>query len=164
MGVSSSKTEEKALKKIINKSQKECYQIRLDGRSYIRKNKNKVTQYLKQNDVNSAKRLMKIIIREENDFQIYGLLDSNLQKIKENCSSIESSKRCPVKLKSPLNTILFAANKLNNRELIKFSDKIIELYGSEYVTQAINNTDKSVNEDLIKKLETEISEELIKTR
>ena len=46
----------------------------------------------------------------------------------------------------------------------KFQNKIIELYGSEYVTQAENNTGKLVNEDLIKKLEEKISDELVETR
>ena len=167
MGFSSSKEKQnkvKELKNIINQCQKECYQNRKDLIYYIKKDKNEIIRYLKLNELNSAKKLMNSIIKRENIFLLYELLDSNLEILKEKCSVMISSKECPVKLEIPLNIILFGEKKLGNWKLEKFQNKIIELYGSEYVTQAENNTGKLVNEDLIKKLEEKISDELVETR
>ena len=167
MGFSSSKEKQnkaQELKNIINKCQKECYSESSEMLYRIRENKNEVIRYLKKNELGSAKKLMNSIIKNENIFPLYELMDSNLEILKEKCSAMVSSQECPVQLKIPLNTILFVANESGGWELRKFIDKIAELYGSEYVTQAKNNTDKLVNEELIKKSREEISEELVETR
>ncbi len=80
MGFCSSKEKQnkvQELKSIINKCQKECYQNRKDLIYYIKKDKNEIVRYLKLNELNSAKKLMNSIIKRENIFLLYELLDSN---------------------------------------------------------------------------------------
>ena len=168
MGVSSSKEnkeEEKYLKLLIKGYRNHCIAYLESLKKDFRNNKKQITKHLKQNDIYSAKKIMKETIEKENEFQAIRLFEYNFGKLHEKCGDLTSSKTCPKKLKGYLNNILYSINRIYDfNEFFIFEEKIFELYGKEYVNKAENNIDKLVSEDLIKYLEADISEELIMNR
>ena len=162
MGTSSSKViTAKDLKESIFQAQKSCYDKRREKKASINRKKKLFIKTIISKGLNRATSLINEILRYENEFRINTLLESELEKLKEKCYLIVSSKECPQNLKIPLNTVLYGIEGARNFKLFEFTDMIEKLYGSEYVEKAEKNADKILNEDLIKKLQPiKITEEL----
>ena len=115
MGVSSSKEnkeEEKYLKSLIEGCRNFCIAYLESLKKDIRNNKKQITKHLKQNDIYSAKKIMRETIEKENEFQAIRLLEYNFGKLHEKCGDLISSKTCPKKLKGYLNNILYSINRI----------------------------------------------------
>ena len=153
------------LNKLMLHAEKSCYDKRKEVKIYINYNKNLFTKKLINNDLNGAKQSIDKILRYENIFKINTLIESAFEKLKGKGDLILSSKECPEELKVPINTVLYGKFGAKNKELFKFEFKIGNLYGYDYVDKAENNTDRILNEDLIKKLKPiKITEELRKNK
>ena len=176
MGLSSSKnklTKKEAEKSITSEEIKNLINISiLKCDSYSNKNKYSILQKKHEiyNDfINNKKDLasakMNQMLIDGNNWTAYELLKTILEIISEKCSYIVSSNECPEDLRGPLDSVLYAATRVEINELILFKDKIKKIYGEQYVQKAENNTDKLVNEKLAEFLIPVVfSEEIINTR
>ena len=147
MGISSSKrSDEKELKNLILKSQKTCIQFKKLKEDNIRQTKEELISLLIQKELNISKEKMKKILEGEDYITIYDILNHILEILKEKCTSIVTNLTCPYELKAPLHSVIYTANLIENKELKEFMEKIKKLYGSEFISEAIDNKANLVNE------------------
>ena len=134
-------------------SQKRCALYRNKKIVNIKKKKDEIIKCIKDNNMDLARSKMSNLLNDENYIFVYDILNPLLEIIKDRCNFITSNKECPADLRAPLDTILYAATRLEIEELMKFREKIILKYGSAYVTKADKNEDKFVNKELVEKLQ-----------
>ena len=162
MGISSSKRgDEKVLKNLILKSQKACLQCKKEKEDSIRQTKDELISLLNQKELNISKEKMKKILEGEDYITIYDILNRILEILKKKCINIVTNSTCPYELKSPLHSVIYAANRLEMKELKEFMEKIKQLYDSEFIYKVIDNKDNLVNEVIIEKLKINVFPEQI---
>ena len=146
-------------------SKNKCIDYCRKNEMFILKFKEEIINFLRIKDINSSKKIMELILKEEDEKIIFVLLDRIIETLIENVNLLSNSKECPPALKASLNTILYSAARLEINELKAFREKIKEKYGQEYLSKAENNEELLVNEVLVEKLKKNIySEQLIKIR
>ena len=153
------------LKNLIKISQERCKLYRNKKADNIRKTEEEIANCLKSNNLDLAKAKMDNLCKFEDLVTAYDIIHPILEIIKEKCTYIISYSECPAELRAPLDSIIYAANKLEIQELMLFKEKILQKYGSSYISKAENNMDKLVNENLVAKLRvTVFNEQIIKIR
>ena len=153
------------LKTLIKISQERCKLYRNKKLDNIRKTEEEIANCLKSNNLDLAKAKMDNLCKFEDLVTAYDIIHPILEIIKEKCTYIISYSECPAELRAPLDSIIYAANKLEIQELMLFKEKILQKYGSSYISKAENNMDKLVNENLVAKLRvTVFNEQIIKIR
>ena len=153
------------LKNLIKISQERCKLYRNKKVDNIRKTEEEIANCLKSNNLDLAKAKMDNLCKFEDLVTAYDIIHPILEIIKEKCNYIVSYSECPAELRAPLDSIIYAANKLEIPELMLFKEKILQKYGSSYISKAENNMDKLVNENLVAKLRvTVFNEQIIKIR
>ena len=153
------------LKVLIQLCQNKCKEEKDKKIEAINKIKSEIVKFIKENDMKSANTKTDILIKDENYVAVYDILDPIFELIKTKCNYIISTTECPEDLRNYLDSLLYATIRLDIDELMIFKEKIIKIYGSDYVEIALNNKDKKVNNDLVEKLKiTTFSEEVIKER
>ena len=114
-------------------------------------------------DLANAK--MNNLLKDEDLITICDILNPIFEIIKEKCPYIISSSECPADLRAPLDTVLYAATRMEVDGFMQFREKIIQKYGIAYVEKAGNNEDKFVNQNVVEKLKvTPFTPEMIKIR
>ena len=153
-------------KNLLNLSEKKCSLICNKKEENIYLIKEEIISCLNINNLDLAKSKMANLLKEEDYITIYYLiLEPLLETLKEKCNYILSNNKCPKELRTPLDTILYAATRLEIDELKQLREIINQKYGSEYISRVDNNTDKLINEVLLEKLTLkDFSEELILVR
>ena len=166
MGSSGSKNiNPKHLKDLLESSQKTFKTYITEKNDTISHIKEEIEKYLQSKDINSLKEKMKKFLSEEDDITIYDILNRIVQTLKEKVTSLSENKNCPNELKAPLNTVIYAAPKLEIKELKEFRDIFKNKYGSNYISKVDKDEENLINEVLIEKLKERIySERLIKAR
>ena len=166
MGISSSKrSDEKVLKNLILNSQKACLQCKKEKEDNIRQTKDELISLLNQKELNISKEKMKKILEGEDYITIYDILNRILEILKKKCINIVTNSTCPYELKAPLHSVIYAANRLEMKELKEFMEKIKQLYDSEFIYKVIDNKDNLVNEVIVQKLKINVfPEQIIKER
>ena len=168
MGIGSSKkiNDSEHLKDLLDISQKDIKKLSDEKEEVIKKTKEEIEQYLKSKDINISKEKMITILKAEDDIYVYHILNHILQTLIEKTKSLVENKECPAELKSPLNTIIYSAPKLDIDELKEFRDIFKEKYGKGYINKVDIDEDNSVNEVVIEKLKknNDFREEYIKVR
>ena len=153
------------LKNLIKISQERCKLYRNKKVDNIRNTEEEIANCLKSNNLDLAKAKMDNLCKFEDLVTAYDIIHPILEIIKEKCTYIISYSECPAELRAPLDSIIYAANKLEIQELMLFKEKILQKYGSSYISKAENNMDKLVNENLVAKLRvTVFNEQIIKIR
>ena len=153
------------LKTLIKISQERCKLYRSKKVDNIRKTEEEIANCLKSNNLDLAKAKMDNLCKFEDLVTAYDIIHPILEIIKEKCNYIVSYSECPAELRAPLDSIIYAANKLEIQELMLFKEKILQKYGSSYISKAENNTDKLVNENLVAKLRvTVFNDQIIKIK
>ena len=126
-------------------SKNKCIDYCRKNEMFISKFKEEIINFLRIKDINSSKKLMELILKEEDEKIIFVLLDRIIETLIENVNLLSNSKECPPALKASLNTILYSAARLEINELKAFREKIKEKYGQEYLSKAENNEELLVN-------------------
>ena len=153
------------LKVLVQLCQNKCKDERIKKIETINNNKSDIMKCIKGNDMKSANTKTDTLIKDENYIAVYDILDPIFELIKTKCNYIISTTECPDDLRNYLDSLLYAAIRLDIDELMTFKEKINKIYGSDYIEIAVNNKDKKVNNDLVEKLKiTTFSEEVIKER
>ena len=173
MGVGSTKKEKKEepkveakdLKILLELSQQKCLQFRNKKVNEIKKKKDEIANCLQQNNMELASAKMDNLLKIEDLITVCDILNPIFEIIKEKCVYIISSSECPAELRAPLDTVLYAATRMEVDGLMKFREKIIQKYGIAYVEKAGNNADKFVNQNVVEKLKvTSFTPQMIKIR
>ena len=146
-------------------SKKRCEVLREKRMETIRKKRKDLSNYFKQEHMDIAMSKTEDILKDEKYVSIMDTLNELFEKIKNKINSLAGSKECPIALRPPLDSVIYASTRLNIEELNQLREKISQMYGSDYIKKAINNEDQIVNQELIKKLnENTFSKETIKNR
>ena len=148
------------LKNLLNISQIKCTLYHNKRTHMIKNLKEEIVNYLNQNKIDLVKALIDTILKCENDIAIYDSLEPIIEIVKEKCNYIIHNDECPTDLRSPLDTLLYTATRLDIDELNLFREKIIKKYGLDYVNNADKNIKKLVNEDLVEKLQPKLYSEI----
>ena len=146
-------------------SKKKCEVLREKRMETIRKKRKDLSNYFKQEHMDIAMSKTEDILKDEKYVSIMDTLNELFEKIKNKINSLTGSKECPIALRPPLDSVIYASTRLNIEELNQLREKISQMYGSDYIKKASNNEDQIVNQELIKKLnENTFSKEIIKNR
>ena len=146
-------------------SKKRCEVLREKRMETIRKKRKDLSNYFKQEHMDIAMSKTEDILKDEKYVSIMDTLNELFEKIKNKINSLAGSKECPIALRPPLDSVIYASTRLNIEELNQLREKISQMYGSDYIKKASNNEDQIVNQELIKKLnENTFSKEIIKGR
>lgn len=128
----------------------------------IKKKKDEIINCLKNNNKDMAMAKMENLILAENYITVYDKLEQFTQILIEKCIYIVSNNECPTDLRPYLDTVIYAANRLEMKELKEFRDKIKIKYGEAYITKAENNVDRFIDQTLYEKINTTIFENSFK--
>ena len=118
----------------------------------IKQKKKEIAKYLKEYNLDVAKAKMDTIIREEDMITVYDILGPLCEILKERVTYIISNTECPPDLRAQLDSILYAATRMEIEELHTLRDMIMRRYGQAYIMKAESNADKLVNVNLVEKL------------
>jgi hypothetical protein len=131
----------------------------------LKRTKEEIENFLILKNINSSKEKMKKKLNEEDDIIIYEILNRIVQILKEKVTSLSENASCPIELKAPLNTLIYAAPKLKIKELKEFRKVFEDKYGSDYINKVDKDEEHLVNEVLTEKLKNRIySDQLIKAK
>ena len=163
MGTSSTRRNNKTeyLKDLLQSSQDIIKKYNDEKNETIGNIKKEIENNLRSKDINSANEKMKKILKEEDEIIIYDILNRILKTLIERISSLSLSLVCPVELRPPFNTVIYAAPKLKIKELNKFRDIFKEKYGEDYIKSIDHDEGSFVNEVLIEKLRDNIYSDLL---
>ena len=163
MGTSSTRRNNKTeyLKDLLQSSQNIIKKYNDEKNETIGNIKKEIENNLRSKDINSAKEKMKKILKEEDEIIIYDILNRILKTLIERISSLSLSLVCPVELRPPFNTVIYAAPKLKIKELNKFRDIFKEKYGEDYIKSIDHDEGSFVNGVLIEKLRDNIYSDLL---
>ena len=153
------------LKILLTASKETCKLYRNKRVEAIKKKKEEIINCLKKNNMDLARAKMNNILKDEDYISACEILDPIFEIVKERCIYIISNNECPAELRAHLDTLLYAATRLEIESLTQFREKIIQKYGIAYVTKADNNADKLVDQNLVEKLQVSVySQEMINIR
>ena len=126
---------------------------------------NEVLVAINQKNLDLAKQKMGTVLKFEKNIEAINILNPILERLQKNCDSMLTKKECPISLRPPLDSVLYASTRLQLEDLKQLREIIIQMYGKDYVSKAFINEDQIVNQDLISKLnEANITEATIKER
>ena len=155
MGASGSFKEElniQDFQQLLNISQNKCEKNLDTSQDNINKIKEEIIPHLNSIKMDILKEKIELILKEEDNIVFYEVLIHILQILQQNILKLIKNSKCPSELRIPLDSVIYAATRLPIQELKKFRDKISEIYGSEYISHAVNNEDNLINEVIIEKL------------
>ena len=161
MGASSSKKEVKVEKPkittkdllpLLNVMQLKTSQAKSKKTHDTLKKKGEIVELLKNNNMDMAMAKMDSILRNDDFIAAYDILIPLIEILKEKCSYLVSNDECPAELRALLDTIIYAARRIEIEEYMRFKEKIQLKYGEAYIMKADNNSDKLVNANLVEKL------------
>ena len=156
---------DKDLKTLLNIAQIRCSQLRNKTVDRIKRRKEEIINCLKQNNMDLASAKTDNMLKDEDLISVYDILGPIIEVVKEKCIYIISNNDCPADLRAPLDTIIYAAARIDMDELNKFREKIKQHYGEAYIIKADGNADKFVNVNLAEKLKaTPFSKAIIDLR
>ena len=171
MGASSSKKEVKVEKPkittkdllpLLNVMQLKTSQAKSKKTHDTLKKKGEIVELLKNNNMDMAMAKMDGILRNDDFIAAYDILIPLTEILKEKCTYLVSNDECPAELRAQLDTIIYAARRIEIEEYMRFKEKIQLKYGEAYIMKADNNSDKLVNANLVEKLGVNIYKDEVK--
>lgn len=95
------------------------------------------------------------LIREERVVEAYEILQLSCELLVERVKLIGSTKVCPPDLVSSISTLIWAADRVDIRELSSIQKILREKYGKNFEEDALKNQGKILNERIVEKLSFE---------
>ena len=163
MGFGSSKEEKpdapptiNGLKAVLNVCKEKCKLEHNKKINDIKKKKEEIIDCLKKNNKDMAMAKMENLILAENYITIYEILERFIEILREKCPYIMANNDCPTDLRPHLDTVIYAAYRLEIKELKTFREKIKMKYGEAYITKAESNVDRFIDGVLYEKINNTI--------
>ena len=113
----------------------------------MKKKDDEIYAALKQRNLDLSLQRMESYLKDENYVSVLLILKNIFDNIKVKSALMVSSKECPVSLRPPLDSIIYASSRLKLEELNDLIDKIKQMYGENYINKAKNNEDEIVNQN-----------------
>lgn len=101
------------------------------------------------------------LIREERVVEAYEILQLSCELLVERVKLIGSTKECPADLVSSISTLIWAADRVDIRELSIIKKILREKYGKNFEEDALKNKGKILNERIVEKLSFEPPSEYV---
>ena len=101
---------------------------------------------------------MEYILNQEDYLQVLDIISPLIEWLKEKTVYIFATKN-PSNIRRQLDSIIYAANRLEIEELIVLKNFFARQFGSSYIAKAENNSNNLVDYDLIDKLKNKIISE-----
>ena len=155
MGMGSSKKKKDnsgSIKTFIKPCKKDMDSAKNKKNDSAKGKRKEIIDYLKDKNLPFAKANMESLIKEENYIKACDILAPILDKLNDKSKDIDSAKECPVDLRAELDSVIYAASKIEIQEFVNLKDCITKKYGQDYVTKAENNEDKKISQDLVDNL------------
>ena len=144
------------LKALLTICKEKCILELNKKKNEIKKKKEEIVDSLKKNNVDMAMAKMDNLILAENYVTVYEILDRFTEILKERCVYIVTNNECPTDLRNHLDSVIFAASRLEIKELKDFREKIKQKYGEAYIVKAENNVDRYIEQVLYEKIKITI--------
>ena len=94
------------------------FELLIQNKSEIINQKNEeVLACINQKNLDSAKLKMKGVLKFEKNIEAIIILKPILERIQKNCASMLSKKECPISLRPPLDSVLYASTRLHLSDL-----------------------------------------------
>jgi vacuolar protein sorting-associated protein IST1 len=155
MGMGSSKKKKDnsgSIKTFIKPCKKDMDSAKNKKNDSAKGKRKEIIDYLKDKNLPFAKANMESLIKEENYIKAFDILAPILDKLNDKSKDIDSAKECPADLRTELDSVIYAASKIEIQEFVNLKDCITKKYGQDYVTKAENNEDNKINQDLVDNL------------
>lgn len=165
MGVGSSKKKKassESIKNFIKPCKKDMVSSKNKKKDSLKGIKQEIIYYLKEKNLVYAKVKMDNLIKDEYYIKACDILEPILDKLDDQSKDIDSATECPVDLRTQLDSVIFAASKIEIQEFVNLKECITKKFGQNYITKVENNEDKKINQDLKEYLSSnKISDSLI---
>lgn len=120
-----------------------------------------MAQLLEVGKIDSAKIRVENIIRSDITTELHEILELYCELLLARAGLLEG-KECDPGLEEAIKSVIYAAPKIEIKELQTVRSLLAEKYGKAFVLEAMENTDGKVNEKVVKKLSvTPPKEELV---
>jgi len=120
--------------------------------------KHEIAQLLETGKEESARIKVEGVIREDFIIEAFEILELFCELLLARLGPLEISKECPNDLKEAVCTIIYAAPRIDIKELLVVRQQLLLKYGREFVMEATSNRDNCVNARVVHKLSVQMPE------
>jgi hypothetical protein len=142
---------EKELKDYISIIKNKITSYRNNSNIELKKKLNLAEYFLRQKNLIKAQNTMETIIQEEDLIKVYDILTPICEILLKRIYSLITPE-FPPDLRPQLDSMIYAATRINFPELINIREIFKRKYGLIYIQNADNNVDNFVNSDLVERL------------
>ncbi|KAF9162819.1 hypothetical protein DFQ26_003221, partial [Actinomortierella ambigua] len=114
-----------------------------------------IAQLLDKGKEESARIRVEHIIREDFNCEALEIIELYCELLLARFGLLEQMKNCDPAILEAVNTVLYASSRSEVKELQILRDQLAAKYGREFVTNALENKDESVNPRIIQKLKVQ---------
>lgn len=118
----------------------------------IKKKRREIVGTLEDGNLDIAKAKMEALIRDEDYITVYDILGPLCEILKEKVTYLLYADKCPEDLRATLDTVIYAATRLELDELFRVRAMVNYMYGEVYTSKVNSNTDSLVNVNVVEKL------------
>ncbi|KAG0242728.1 hypothetical protein BGW41_003624 [Actinomortierella wolfii] len=114
-----------------------------------------IAQLLEKGKEESARIRVEHIIREDFNCEAMEIIELYCELLLARFGLLEQMKNCDPAILEAVNTVIYAAPRSEVKELLVLRDQLAAKYGREFVNNALENKDESVNPRIIQKLKVQ---------
>ncbi|KAF9109390.1 hypothetical protein BGX27_007666 [Mortierella sp. AM989] len=114
-----------------------------------------IARLLENGKEESARIRVEHIIREDFSTEALEIIELYCELLLARFGLLEQLKNCDPAIGEAVNTIIYAAPRSEVKELLMVRDQLAAKFGREFVTNAMDNKDESVNPRIIQKLKVQ---------
>ncbi|KAI9097283.1 hypothetical protein DFS34DRAFT_593953 [Phlyctochytrium arcticum] len=114
-----------------------------------------ISQLLKKGKEESARVRVEHIIREDFNIEALEILELYAEMLLARFGLLESMKHCDQAISEAVNTVIYAAPRMEVKELSMVRDQLIMKFGKEFATAAMENQNDIVNSRIVHKLKVQ---------
>ncbi|KAL9644553.1 hypothetical protein ABK040_009417 [Willaertia magna] len=124
----------------------------------IKVQKRQVAELLQSEKDESARIKVENIIREDYAIEALEILELFCDLVHTRIQLIAESKTCPHDMKEAVSTLIYAAPRIEVKELMEIRNQFSAKYGKDFVESAMENKDLAVNQRVMFKLDVKVPE------
>ena len=121
--------------------------------SSIKNNYLEIEKCLKNNNLEVAKIKMDNIINKENKISSLDILIYNCEILKEKITYLMQNNKVPNELRKYLDSLIYSSTRLKIEEFNTLREMIQNKFGIDYIKSCDNNSENTVDQNLIEKLQ-----------
>ncbi|KAF9967699.1 hypothetical protein BGZ73_000402 [Actinomortierella ambigua] len=114
-----------------------------------------IAQLLEKGKEESARIRVEHIIREDFNCEALEIIELYCELLLARFGLLEQMKNCDPAILEAINTVIYASSRSEVKELLILRDQLAAKYGRDFVNNALENKDESVNPRIIQKLKVQ---------